>query len=55
VAADEAPVVAGCGEPLDQLALGRADVGDHAVLPHLVEHLGHQPGERADRRGDDDE
>ena len=49
MAADEARVGVGGRDR----ALGRADVGDHAVGPAAASDLGDQPGQRADRRGDE--
>ena len=55
MAADEPPQSLVVREARDQLALGRADVGDDRVRATLVERIGHQGRKCADRpRAEDD-
>ena len=50
VPADEAPGGRVRGEALDEVALGRADVGDDRLVAAGVERLAHEIGQAADRR-----
>ncbi len=55
MAADEAPGVRMRGEALDQIPLGRADVGDDGVIAARLERLGDELGQAADRRRAEDD